>query len=698
MALLVLWFTPLLSQGQQPDQSNPTQILKYGDAWNRGNIILRNSVTGDEFFFRGLGFNFTAQSTIPNSTITIASYPIGSTILSSTALWLVDSASNWVIVSASFDLLPNVNMTGKNHGDIPYWDSSALVWKPTPQTAAGGGGFSSEDAQDAVIPAFIDTDTMDFFYDDSNNQVYANIKIGSITPGLLDTSYLEVKLVTANYVAKGDGSTLTTNNSTITDDGSTVTVRGSDLVVTPSGSISKIRTNNSSARFDWIADRTGINTSHLITNATGDYIFAVNGLMNIGIGTNSQKNKLDIEGSMAIGSSYSGSLTAPNDGLIVQGNAGFGVHTNIKHPVQVTGNVFSSEHFIGAVTMGAVDDATNAVVNIIGNSIGTTSLIDITYQPSTNDIDFAVDNNSASFNANQILSDPIDDTNKLSGRYLVYNGNSAQVEWASPTYGLLEVLPINNTANRDIDMATHDIINLRNLNIGNATGTGGINFETGNQAYGYNTIRAIDVHFATTAYSALQYLVGIDALTVYNNLAGTKQRAMSITGNGDIIQINVNNTAYSNVISPYYGNYFNTGYFSIGTSELSNYFHVRTPSASSAIVIDSGSAQIGLPLYIHSATDGTEDRNGKIYAGRMVWKPEEEPDINNLIPDLENGEEFFWAPGGGSIAFNVFKNENAGFIYLTQLVEYTGSNEGTFYPRIWNYGGKRWVAYAQELQ
>lgn len=44
----------------------------------------------------------------------------------------------------------------------------------------------------------------------------------------------------------------------------------------------------------------------------------------VGIGTTNPQNKLDVEGAMAVGFSYSGSETAPTNGMIVQGNVGIG--------------------------------------------------------------------------------------------------------------------------------------------------------------------------------------------------------------------------------------------------------------------------------------------------------------------------------------------------------------------------------------
>ncbi len=44
----------------------------------------------------------------------------------------------------------------------------------------------------------------------------------------------------------------------------------------------------------------------------------------IGIGTTSPANKLDVEGGLAVGSTYSGASTAPTNGAIVEGNVGIG--------------------------------------------------------------------------------------------------------------------------------------------------------------------------------------------------------------------------------------------------------------------------------------------------------------------------------------------------------------------------------------
>jgi hypothetical protein len=71
----------------------------------------------------------------------------------------------------------------------------------------------------------------------------------------------------------------------------------------------------------------------------------IDGSGNVGIATSSPVNKLDVEGAVAIGASYSGSVTAPANGLIVQGGVCIGKTTlSANYILDITGNVQATSY------------------------------------------------------------------------------------------------------------------------------------------------------------------------------------------------------------------------------------------------------------------------------------------------------------------------------------------------------------------
>jgi hypothetical protein len=63
---------------------------------------------------------------------------------------------------------------------------------------------------------------------------------------------------------------------------------------------------------------------------------------NVGIGTTEPKNKLDVEGGLAVGAGYSGTSTAPANGAIIEGKVGIGTNSPGAYQLYVAGNAYTT--------------------------------------------------------------------------------------------------------------------------------------------------------------------------------------------------------------------------------------------------------------------------------------------------------------------------------------------------------------------
>lgn len=102
---------------------------------------------------------------------------------------------------------------------------------------------------------------------------------------------------------------------------------------------------------------------------------------NVGIGQAAPVNKMDVNGTLSVGTAYSGVSTAPADGAIIQGNTGIGTAAPV-HRLHVVGDVRFVGDFVNQEITGVHASAvqnvpfTNGVFNPITGSVTSITITD----------------------------------------------------------------------------------------------------------------------------------------------------------------------------------------------------------------------------------------------------------------------------------------------------------------------------------
>ncbi|MBL4647649.1 MAG: hypothetical protein JKY13_01620, partial [Gammaproteobacteria bacterium] len=218
-----------------------------------------------------------------------------------------------------------------------------------------------------------------------------------------------------------------------------------------------------------IADNdTGLSatTDNLSIVTAGTERIKVNATGQVGIGTTTPFNQLDIIGNTVIGTSYAGSVAAPSDGLLVEGSVGIGVN-NPSNKLEVKGAATIGNAYAGtattaptngllvegAVGIGTTPDTANGVNLAVAGKVDVSDLV------VSNDI--AIDNNAVITGtldvtgATHFVGDMLCDGNVTLGNQDTNTISIiGQLAAASGSLEIVDPLQVNDsvTVNGDIDI------------------------------------------------------------------------------------------------------------------------------------------------------------------------------------------------------------------------------------------------------
>ncbi|NOS94315.1 MAG: hypothetical protein HOP30_20570, partial [Cyclobacteriaceae bacterium] len=289
---------------------------------------------------------------------------------------------------ATNELISSTTLTGKNltiaqGANTKTVDLSSLS---TIYTAGTGIGLSGN-----VISNTGDNDN------DATNELISSTTLSgknlTIAQGS-NTKTVDLSSLSTVYTA-GTGISITGNVVSNTGDGdndatneliSSATLSGKNLTISQGANSKTVDLSSISGLSGTISPDFIPKMNNAGTALQNSVIFQNNTTNNVGIGTNTPANALDVKGGVAIGGVFAGSSAAPANGLIVEGNTGLGALNTyndrlyVKHSMGNPGSGIRSETTASAP---GVNPAINGQITgsgggqyfgLLGNSDLTTSV------------------------------------------------------------------------------------------------------------------------------------------------------------------------------------------------------------------------------------------------------------------------------------------------------------------------------------
>jgi hypothetical protein len=231
------------------------------------------------------------------------------------------TAANLALNPASgYGLTGSVTRSAATGNEAAY-DLGATINKATSGDYTGLKLNVTETSAPGTADKLIDLQvggTSKFSVDNSGNITAAGVITGT---GFVDGSGTE------NRITKWSGSsTLTDSGISDSSDAVAVTINSSENVgigVTSPGTKLEVA-----------------GTAHL-RGSSGVKGLYVKPSGSVGIGTITPMSKLDVEGAVAVGATYSGTSSAPSNGMIIEGNVGIGT-TTVSQKLTVDGNILQT--------------------------------------------------------------------------------------------------------------------------------------------------------------------------------------------------------------------------------------------------------------------------------------------------------------------------------------------------------------------